>query len=132
MLTALLKSFPIYSQKIVLSNAGKDTSVCFTNTQAKYLLKRYYRANELEQLQKFYELKISLLDSVSKHKDYSLSLKDSVISNKNGIISLMGKDIELIKRADKKELRKQKFYKWVAIACGVFTTSFVTYKLVSK
>ena len=140
MLTFLLVSSQIFSQRIILDN--KDTSICFNINQGRFLLSQSIQVKKLTEekslYQKLYEnekketekqkkiierdslSKIDLFNTNKKTEEQS-SLKDHKIDGLNKVITEQGKVIT-----------RQKVYKWIVIAVSSAVVGYETYILVIK
>ena len=140
MLTFLLVSSQIFSQRITLDN--KDTSICFNINQGRFLLSQSIQVKKLTEekslYQKLYEnekketekqkkiierdslSKIDLFNTNKKTEEQS-SLKDHKIDGLNKVITEQGKVIT-----------RQKVYKWIVIAVSSAVVGYETYILVIK
>lgn len=140
MLTFLLVSSQIFSQRITLDN--KDTSICFNINQGRFLLSQSIQVKKLTEekslYQKLYEnekketekqKKIIERDSLSKMDLFNTnkkteeqsSLKDHKIDGLNKVITEQGKAIT-----------RQKVYKWIVIVVSSAVVGYETYILVLK
>lgn len=140
MLTLLLVSSQIFSQKITLDN--RDTSICFNINQGRFLLSQTIQVKKLTEekslYQKLYEnekketekqKKIIERDSLSKIDLFNInkkteeqsSLKDHKIEGLNEVIKEQGKSIT-----------RQKVYKWIVIFVSSAVVGYETYMLVIK
>lgn len=117
MLLSLLISSMMYSQVLVL-NENKDTTVCFTINQSKFLLNQNYRFRECDTLRIICEKQNSYKDSVISYFKLKILGYEKIESNNLQKFSL--KDIEIkslntqIKSLNK-SLRTQKFLKIASI-----------------
>lgn len=114
---------------------GNDTLVLLTVEQTKFLLKKVYEVEELKELNSDCELEVLLYDSTVKSNENVIEFQQEIIKNDNEIIQLKNYEIKKLNdqiETERKQTRKQKFYKWVAITVGAFGTSFMTYKYVTK
>lgn len=140
MLTFLLASFQIFSQKIILDN--KDTSICFNINQGRFLLSQSIQVKKLTEekslYQKLYEnekketekqkkiierdslSKIDLFNTNKKTEEQS-ALKDHKINGLNKVINEQGNAIT-----------RQKVYKWIVILVSSAVVGYETYILVIK
>ena len=118
-----------FSQTLVKNNAG-DTSICFTISESKTILKQINKANYLDSLTKIQRTEIGELKVKVRLSELTIKEKSSIISNQDKIIDanntqLKQKDLE-IKNKDSL-IVKEKIKKWIAITTGAITTSFMTY-----
>lgn len=140
MLTFLLASSQIFSQKITLDN--RDTSICFNINQGRFLLSQSIQVKKLTEekslYQKLYEnekketekqRKIIVNDSLSKidlfntnkKTEEQSALKDHKIDGLNKVITEQSRAIT-----------RQKVYKWIVIVVSSAVVGYETYILVVK
>ena len=122
-----------FSQKVISEN--NDTLICFDLDQSKYMLKEMHRAAFFDTIHALDQSEIRLLNTTIK------DLQIIVQSQKEQLIltdvnsAIYKTEIKLLKETNeslKKEIRLQKFYKWVGIGVGTLTTSFMTYLFLMK
>ena len=122
-----------FSQKVISEN--NDTLICFDLDQSRYILKEMHRAIFFDTIIALDEAEIKLLRITIK------DLKTIVESQKEQLVlndvdkGIYKSEIKLLKEKNeslKKEIRLQKFYKWVSIGVGTLTTSFMTYLYLMK
>ena len=101
---------------------GKDTLVCFTTSQAKQMAIWNEKRKECIELSKNDNQKITELNNIVTKQDSIISnLEKEVIqytetiSDKDNLINICEDE----KTSLKKEIRKQRRGKWIAIICGV-------------
>lgn len=122
-----------FSQKVISEN--NDTLICFDLEQSKYILKEMHRAIFFDTIVALNQSEIRLLNTTIKNLQIIVqSQKDQLILRDidSGIYKT---EIKLLKERNeslKKEIRLQKFYKWVSIGVGTLTTSFMTYLFLMK
>lgn len=122
-----------FSQKVISEN--KDTLICFDLEQSKFILKEMHRAIFFDTIVSLNQSEIRLLNTTIKDLQIIVqSQKDQLILRDidSGIYKT---EIKLLKERNeslKKEIRLQKFYKWVSIGVGTLTTSFMTYLFLMK
>ena len=122
-----------FSQKVISEN--NDTLICFDLEQSKYILKEMHRAIFFDTIVALNQSEIRLLNTTIKDLQIIVqSQKDQLILRDidSGIYKT---EIKLLKERNeslKKEIRLQKFYKWVSIGVGTLTTSFMTYLFLMK
>jgi len=119
-------SLKTFSQTLVLNN--KDTTICFSVSQAKYLLKEHYNLQECQTLLGICESQKTLLDSVIANQKLNANGLKSVILNQKTLISYKDDEITLLNDKiayEQKKVRKQKIYKWLGIVGGVVGTTLV-------
>lgn len=140
MLTFLLVSSQIFSQRITLDN--KDTSICFNINQGRFLLSQSIQVKKLTEekylYQKLYEnekketekqRKIIVNDSLSKidlsnankKTEEQSALKDHKIDGLNKVI-----------KEQRRAITRQKVYKWIIIVVSSAVIGYETYILVIK
>lgn len=140
MLTFLLVSSQIFSQKITLDN--RDTSICFNINQGRFLLSQSIQVKKLTEekslYQKLYEnekketekqRKIIVNDSLSKidlsnankKTEEQSALKDHKIDGLNKVI-----------KEQRRAITRQKVYKWIIIVVSSAVIGYETYILVLK
>lgn len=134
-------SLQTFSQTITL-DSKKDTNICFTIGQGRFLLTQSIQVKKLTEekslYQKLYEnekketekqrkiivndslSKIDLLNANKKTEEQS-SLKDHKIEGLNNVIVEQGKTIT-----------RQKIYKWTFIIIGAAASSYEGYLLIKK
>lgn len=118
-----------YSQTTVLSKTG-DTTICFTVPQSKFLLKKVYEVEKFKILDSICNEQLSLCDSIQSHFKIQVMKQDEIISNTNKIIELKEYQIaklEEVLKEQKKEIKKQRRRKNLAITGGIISTGFFAY-----
>ena len=116
-----------FSQQII---SNKDTLVCFTIPQAKFLLKKYYDAEKFKALDSVSEKQSSIKDSVIKSMNVRLLEKDSIIADDSSYILIQNKNIKSLNISLYKQqvaTEKQIVYKWAAIVIGGLISAFEGY-----
>lgn len=105
-----LKSSIVFSQHIILSEKY-DTLLCFNQERSKFLLKSYYKSEELQIIDSTNKSEIKALKSVINSKDkiiyyqsLSLAKSDSILKFENDSIKAM---IEIL-NIHKKQIRKER------------------------
>ena len=106
----------------------KDTLICFTTQQAKQMAIWNEKRKESIELSKNDNQKIAELNNISITKDSIISnLENEVvqykktITDKESLIAICEDEKTSLKR----EIRKQRRGKWIAIICGVGLTALV-------
>jgi hypothetical protein len=106
----------------------KDTLICFTTQQAKQMAIWNEKRKECIELSKNDNQKIAELNNISITKDSIISnLENEVvqykktITDKESLIAICEDEKTSLKR----EIRKQRRGKWIAIICGVGLTALV-------
>lgn len=109
-----------FSQKPMLND--KDTVICFTIPQSKFLLKKYYQAEELFVLDSICEAQLSTLKLVNSSNESIIKKQSIMVKNKEEETRLKELEISSLNEliSDKeKEIKKQKTQKWGFITLGV-------------
>ncbi len=128
----LLASIQLYSQTTILNK--KDTLVCFSVPQSKYLLKKYHEAATFRQLNSVCERQLFFSDSVVAAEKEIILNQSLIIKNKDEVVSLKDYEITNLKEQLKSQVRKtntQKVYKVIAITAGLFTAGFLGYYIIA-
>lgn len=116
MLILLAVNLVSFSQTVTcLSN---DTVICFSIPQSKILLTKITKGNESKELLTNCEDKTTLLNDLVKQHEVTISLMTRVSENKDGIINNKNQEIQIYQseiKGLKKEIKRQKLYKWAAI-----------------
>lgn len=134
MLLVSLMSLAGYSQTITLNKAG-DTTICFTLSQSKFILKKIYQASEYQKLDSICEQQLSVyqLEILDYKKvQYNQSL---IIKNGNELANLKDIKIDILTKQiseEKKKTRIQKFYKVGAMVAGGALSGYLGFKLITK
>ena len=116
----LSMSFLAFSQKLVLNKLG-DTTICFSLSQGKYLLKQTYKALECDTLRKICETQLAISDSVISQQSKNIANYKTLITNNEDILWVKNDQISNLKLElsnEKKATRQQRVYKWFAIVGG--------------
>lgn len=123
---SLLTSIKAFSQRAILND--KDTIICFTVPQSKYLLKKYYQAEELLILDSICEAQLGGFKAISSSNERIIKNQSLVIKNKDEEVRLKELEIgglnELINDKEK-EIATQKTHKWIAITTTIILTCFI-------
>jgi len=127
-------SSKIFSQVAELNKNG-DTTICFSVTQAKFLAKEHYRADT-------YFKSDSICKAQSAEKDLIISMYKKIedklqttISNQTTLIRIKQNEIHLLTESlnfRDKQLKKQKFYKYVSIISGAVLSGYLGFKYITK
>lgn len=130
----LLISLTTYSQKVVLNDKG-DTTICFSISQSKFLLKQAYALKECDTLKSICELQLTKCDSV--FVAYDKLKKDFLLLQKNerDFSELYDAKMTDLQNALLDQIlltKKQKFQKWCAIIGGGVLSSFLAVKYIKK
>jgi septal ring factor EnvC (AmiA/AmiB activator) len=113
-----------YPSVIVLSN---DTLVCFTTAQSKQMALWNEDRKECLELSKIDNQKINELEKIINSSSIIISNLEEEINKHNSTIKDKDELIKICedeKKSFKKEIRKQKLSKWVAIIGGVALSVF--------
>jgi peptidoglycan hydrolase CwlO-like protein len=105
-----------FSQTVTcLSN---DTVICFSIPQSKILLTKIAKGNESKELLTNYEGKSTLLSDLVNQHESTISILTRISDNKESIINNKNREIEIYQseiKGLKKEIKRQKLYKWAAV-----------------
>jgi 4-diphosphocytidyl-2C-methyl-D-erythritol kinase len=134
MLIMLSLNLTAFSQQTHLNSKG-DTVVCLSVDQAKFLLKKVHEVEELKELDSLSNQQLALCDSVFDANEQVIAEQGEIIRNQKEIVEL--KDYQINKlneqlEIERKAVKRQKFYKWVAIVVGSGATAFMTFKYATK
>lgn len=130
----LLISLTTYSQKVVLNDKG-DTTICFSISQSKFLLKQAYALKECDTLKSICEAQLLYCDSIVLAHE---NLKRDFTQLQR--VQKQYDDLQEAKMTDLQNLlkqqilltKKQKFYKWCAIIGGSALSSYLGYRYIKK
>lgn len=141
MLILLLASSRLFSQTITL-NSQKDTSVCFSIGQGRFLLAQTIAVKELTEKTSLYE-KVVASQKKEIEKQKGIILRDS--TDKKELLLLNKKSEEQTKlevdKFDKevsknkeleRDITKQKVYKWIVVGISAVVVAYETYILIIK
>lgn len=116
-------------------NDKKDTTICFSLTQSKFLQKQVYKVKELDTL-------YSICKKQSLNKDKQLyELRANVldfqreIANGNQKFYLKETEVQSLKEINKglnKTIRQQKVATWLAVGIGGALSGYLGYKYITK
>jgi hypothetical protein len=126
-------SSKLFSQTLVLNK--KDTTICFSLNQGRYLLKQVYKVKECDTLYAICEAQKNLNDSILQKQKTNIDALKKIILNKNTVIAINENLISSLEQKisdAEKDTRTQKVYKWLAITGGAVLSTFVTYKYITK
>lgn len=116
MLILLAVNLASFSQTVTcLSN---DTVICFSIPQSKILLTKIAKGNESKELLTNYEGKSTLLSDLVNQHESTISILTRISDNKESIINNKNREIEIYQseiKGLKKEIKRQKLYKWAAV-----------------
>jgi hypothetical protein len=118
-----------YSQKVIL-NEKKDTMICFTVNQSKFLLKKVYQAEECDTLRKICETQSLLKDTILSNKEKEITALKMIYDNTNTMLKLKEYEIDKLKQSlqlANDEARKQKRHKWFFIGTTAVVSLFTGY-----
>jgi hypothetical protein len=127
-------SFPIFSQSTVLNDKG-DTTICFSLPQAKFLLKQHYQVQMIDSLNSICETQLDLCDSINLSSLQAYEKYENLLLNKDEVINVKDYEINTLKTVvnnQKKEIKKQKIFKWLGIGGGTLLSGFFAYKYITK
>jgi hypothetical protein len=128
-------SFPLYSQTLVLDKTTKDTTLCFDMPQARFILKKCYKVDELMALDSIRTKKFAFKDSIILSKTRAIVKQETFMKNQKEMIGLKDHEIASLKLTldgVNKAFRRQKTYKWCAIIVGGALSGYLGYKYVTK
>lgn len=116
-------------------NDKKDTIICFTIPQAKFLQKQVYKVKELDTLYSICNSQIAnqklIQDSLKKNiLDYQ-----RIIANDNQKYYLKENEVNSLNKAVSdlnRQLRGQKVAKWLAVGIGGALSGYLGYKYITK
>jgi hypothetical protein len=113
----------------------KDTSICFSTSKSKFLLKQVYLVSEKDTLLKITESELKIANQQKLLLAQQVEAYQKIISNQQEISSNLlavssQKDEEI--KALNKQITKQKVKTWVSIFGGVVSTAFVSYLWIKK
>lgn len=127
-------SSKIFSQVAELNKNG-DTTICFSVSQAKFLAKEHYRADA-------YFKSDSICKAQSTEKDLTISMYKKIenklqttISNQVTLLKLKQGELDLTQETintKDKQLKRQKFYKYVSIISGAVLSGYLGFKYITK
>jgi len=127
-------SSKIFSQVAELNKNG-DTAICFSVTQAKFLAKEHYRADA-------YFKSDSICKAQSAEKDLIINMYkkmetklQTTISNQVTLLKLKQGELDLVQSnldLANKDIKKQKFYKYVSIISGAILSGYLGLKYITK
>jgi len=122
-----------FSQSIIKNN--NDTLVCFTQDEAKSILKEIYQKQYLDsvnrinaKLIKEYQISLATLDSICEYRQQQINIKVTTIKLKELRIQTLENEMKAIER----QVVRQKRQKIVAILVGSITTLGVGYLWLTK
>ena len=133
MLLALLTNLKVYSQKIVLDSKG-DTTICFSVSQGKYLLKMVAELEKCDTLMNVCEIQLKEHKKYIKDKDKIIRNIMNISDNQNTMLKLKEGQIDILKldlEKTKKEVRKHKVQKWIAVGGGIAVSLFSGYYILT-
>lgn len=122
-----------FSQKVISEN--NDTLICFDLKQSKYILKEMNHAIFLDSIYRLSQSEIRLLNTTIKDLQIIVESQKEQIILRDVDYKISKTETKLLKEKNeslKKEIRLQKFYKWLSIGVGTITTSFMTYLYLTK
>ena len=103
-------------------NEDKDTNICISPNQAKFLVKQYHQVSELKELNTILNNQLSISDTLLKNKDTIIKNQQSIIINKDSIIG--DKDL-MIKKYEKIEKRLNRRLKFQKVLTSILFTSTI-------
>ncbi len=122
-----------FSQKVVIDK--KDTMICFTSTQSKFLLKQVTKLEFIEQQDSLNQLVILEQAQIIQNQTTVIETKDNIISNNNEINLIRDQQLA-VKESEldesRKDFRKQKRQKNLALIGGGILGTVLTTLLILK
>ena len=129
-----LMSLNIQSQQLIRTALG-DTLVALSMQQGKYLLKQIYTPSEVNDLFNVTEIEKLNCDTIVKLDEIKINDYKKIIANQGILLNSKdesNKDLKNCLKESKKEIIKQKKYKWISIVCGVVFSGFLGYEFLNK
>lgn len=129
----LSMSITAYSQKTALSSNG-DTTICFSISQAKFLLKKYYEVEKYATLDSICQLQLLYSDSINNTLTSTIVSQSVIIQNLDDINSLKDIQIQSLTNRlgdEKIATKKQKIGKYIAIGVSVVASGFFGYYIIT-
>jgi len=127
-------SLNIQSQQLIRTALG-DTLVALSMQQGKYLLKQIYTPSEVNDLFNVTEIEKLNCDTIVKLDEIKINDYKKIIANQGILLNSKdesNKDLKNCLKESKKEIIKQKKYKWISIVCGVVFSGFLGYEFLNK
>ena len=109
----------------VVTVIESDTVIIFDVYQGKKLIKINEQKKECEEVKSIYEQQILEKDTIINNQKFQISNLQEIVTQKDVVISSNKNILQLCedeKKILKKEIRKQKIIRWVAIGSGVILT----------
>jgi len=116
-------------------NDKKDTIICFSITQAKYLEKQVYKVRELDTLYSICNSQIANKKAIQDSLKKNILDYQRIIANDNQKFYLKENEVNSLKATVSglnRQLRGQKVAKWLAIGIGGALSGYLGYKYVTK
>jgi hypothetical protein len=114
---------------------NNDTLICFSVTESKFLLKKYYDYEKEKELNIVCDKQLELCDSISIYKDKIITDNKSIIKNQQEIIDVRDGQIEFLKanlELERQNTQTERNKKKIAIIAGCISTSLFGYLWLSK
>lgn len=118
----------------MLNDKG-DTTICFSVSQGKFLLKQVVARKECDTLLSTCETQLVYCDSVTEsNKRIQIVISEMMKKEReaDSLYIFRIKSLEIDVEKEKKKVVKQKFYKTISIIAGGVTTGFMTYLWMTK
>ena len=118
-----------YSQRVVLDEK-RDTMICFTVNQSKFLLKKVYELEKCDTLKSICDSQLVLKDKIIKNKNSEIVAISMMNDNINSMLKLKEHEVDRLKSAlqvANDEVRKQKRHKWFFIGTTAVVSLFTGY-----
>lgn len=107
-------------------NQQNDTTICFSLPQSRIILGKITKLSETQELLKISEETVKALERLNKQHESTIKYFTRINDNNESVIANKDKQITLFKaqsEVDKKEIKRQKLYKWIAIGGSIITTT---------
>lgn len=134
----MLISTVLFSTSIAFSQVaqfnGKDTVICITVKQSKFLVKKCFEAAQMTALDSICEHQRALDDSIHRNDVKMLQDYAGLSEDNSKIIALKDysiKSLENSLKSAQKDTNKQKLYKWIAIVGEGALCGFLGYKAIT-
>ena len=122
-----------YSQRVVLDEK-RDTMICFTVNQSKFLLKKVYELEKCDTLKSICNRQLVFKDKIIENKDTVIKSLKMINDNVNSMLKLKEHEVDRLKSAlqvANDEARKQKRHKWFFIGTTAVVSLFTGYYILT-
>lgn len=123
----------VFSQQTIF--VAKDSLVCFTISQSKFILKQSFEVKELMQLDSICETQKYLCDSIRQNNEITSQACLKVVQNDAKIIETyqhVNESLEKQLKACQKEVRQQQTFKYIAIITGTVVSGYLGYQAIKR